>query len=52
MRSSLFWDVTQCILIVTEVSVSSIGPIMSQSSWNKIVAVIGYNVECQLEATR
>jgi len=51
MRSSLFWDVTQCILVVTDVSVRTIGPIKSQSSWTKIVAVIGYNVECQLDAT-
>jgi hypothetical protein len=27
MRSWLFWDVTQCILIVTDVSGQAVGPI-------------------------
>ena len=41
MRSSFFWDVTQCILLVTDVSGKTIGPIKSQFSLTKIVALVG-----------
>jgi hypothetical protein len=43
MRSLLFWDVTQRIMVVRDVSGKIIGPIKNQSSWIKIFALLEYS---------